>query len=274
MEYITAPLKLQGTHQETQIRRWNSSSCVSAAGAFYLFTPPWHFFHTEERKNRNQQAQAIFGFPTSEVPLPKLIFFFTPIYCSNVTCRSRPIFIRLLKCYNWKHVWAYLVQPLLGFSPADWLTVIFIILGALLLLLLIGVCWCQCCPQYCCCYIRCPCCPTRCCCPEEGKRGRTSTGAWCPKQITSRAWVKTLGSSRFSSIIFSHHGLEGLWPPPGKWCLGKLHSQVGGRLPVFILACLRSPSAGSAYWWHFLSGPDVLVLLAPTLLEQEVAVVV
>ncbi|VFV33404.1 immunoglobulin-like domain-containing receptor [Lynx pardinus] len=48
-----------------------------------------------------------------------------------------------------------------------WLTVIFIILGALLLLLLIGVCWCQCCPQYCCCYIRCPCCPARCCCPEE-----------------------------------------------------------------------------------------------------------
>ncbi|XP_047647106.1 immunoglobulin-like domain-containing receptor 1 isoform X5 [Phacochoerus africanus] len=48
-----------------------------------------------------------------------------------------------------------------------WLTVIFIILGILLLLLLIGVCWCQCCPQYCCCYLRCPCCPTRCCCPEE-----------------------------------------------------------------------------------------------------------
>ncbi|XP_037382506.1 immunoglobulin-like domain-containing receptor 1 [Talpa occidentalis] len=48
-----------------------------------------------------------------------------------------------------------------------WLTVIFITLGALLLLLLIGVCWCQCCPQYCCCYVRCPCCPDRCCCPEE-----------------------------------------------------------------------------------------------------------
>nr|XP_058151703.1 immunoglobulin-like domain-containing receptor 1 isoform X2 [Dasypus novemcinctus] len=48
-----------------------------------------------------------------------------------------------------------------------WLTVIFITAGALLLLLLIGVCWCQCCPQYCCCYIRCPCCPARCCCPEE-----------------------------------------------------------------------------------------------------------
>ncbi|KAM7248254.1 hypothetical protein CapIbe_000293 [Capra ibex] len=48
-----------------------------------------------------------------------------------------------------------------------WLTVIFIVLGALLLLLLIGVCWCQCCPQYCCCYLRCPCCPDRCCCPQE-----------------------------------------------------------------------------------------------------------
>ncbi|XP_051841349.1 immunoglobulin-like domain-containing receptor 1 isoform X4 [Antechinus flavipes] len=48
-----------------------------------------------------------------------------------------------------------------------WLTVIFIILGAIFLIVLVSVCWCQCCPQYCCCYIRCPCCPTRCCCPEE-----------------------------------------------------------------------------------------------------------
>uniref|UniRef100_A0A673T5V5 Immunoglobulin like domain containing receptor 1 n=1 Tax=Suricata suricatta TaxID=37032 RepID=A0A673T5V5_SURSU len=55
-----------------------------------------------------------------------------------------------------------------------WLTVIFIILGALLLLLLIGVCWCQCCPQYCCCYVRCPCCPARCCCPEEDVSLRSS----------------------------------------------------------------------------------------------------
>uniref|UniRef100_A0A8B9F0A8 Immunoglobulin like domain containing receptor 1 n=1 Tax=Amazona collaria TaxID=241587 RepID=A0A8B9F0A8_9PSIT len=48
-----------------------------------------------------------------------------------------------------------------------WLTVILIVLGGLLLLLLIGVCWCQCCPQYCCCHIPCVCCPTRCCCNEE-----------------------------------------------------------------------------------------------------------
>ncbi|NWS76283.1 ILDR1 protein, partial [Crotophaga sulcirostris] len=48
-----------------------------------------------------------------------------------------------------------------------WLTVLLIVFGGLLLLMLIGICWCQCCPQYCCCYIPCACCPTRCCCNEE-----------------------------------------------------------------------------------------------------------
>ncbi|XP_067849135.1 immunoglobulin-like domain-containing receptor 1 [Heptranchias perlo] len=48
-----------------------------------------------------------------------------------------------------------------------WLTVIFIIMGIFLLLILISICWCQCCPQRCCCYLRCICCPKRCCCPEE-----------------------------------------------------------------------------------------------------------
>nr|DBA34568.1 TPA: hypothetical protein GDO54_002118 [Pyxicephalus adspersus] len=48
-----------------------------------------------------------------------------------------------------------------------WLTVIFIVMGGLLLILFISICWCQCCPQCCCCYVRCPCCPTKCCCPEE-----------------------------------------------------------------------------------------------------------
>ncbi|XP_043556961.1 immunoglobulin-like domain-containing receptor 1 isoform X1 [Chiloscyllium plagiosum] len=48
-----------------------------------------------------------------------------------------------------------------------WLTVILIIMGILLLFILITICWCQCCPQRCCCYLRCVCCPKRCCCPEE-----------------------------------------------------------------------------------------------------------
>ncbi|XP_073473480.1 immunoglobulin-like domain-containing receptor 1 [Aquarana catesbeiana] len=48
-----------------------------------------------------------------------------------------------------------------------WLTVMFIVMGGLLLILFLCICWCQCCPQCCCCYVRCPCCPTKCCCPEE-----------------------------------------------------------------------------------------------------------
>lgn len=138
-----------------------------------------------------------------------------------------------LECYTWKHVPAHLFQPLLGFSPADWLTVIFIILGALLLILLIGVCWCQCCPQYCCCYVRCPCCPDRCCCPEEGEGMHThwdgvvlEPGA--PNGSASNAQVKTLGSSRFSSITFSHHRIGHVWLQHRRRCLGKLYRQVGG----------------------------------------------
>uniref|UniRef100_A0A8C5LM01 Immunoglobulin like domain containing receptor 1 n=1 Tax=Leptobrachium leishanense TaxID=445787 RepID=A0A8C5LM01_9ANUR len=48
-----------------------------------------------------------------------------------------------------------------------WLTVLCIVMGGLLLILLLGICWCQCCPHCCCCYVRCPCCPTKCCCPEK-----------------------------------------------------------------------------------------------------------
>lgn len=64
----------------------------------------------------------------------------------------------------------------LSISPIDWLTVLLIVLGGLLLLLLIGICWCQCCPQHCCCHIRCVCCPTRCCCNEKGEM----QGNMCP----------------------------------------------------------------------------------------------
>ncbi|XP_021497147.1 lipolysis-stimulated lipoprotein receptor isoform X2 [Meriones unguiculatus] len=48
----------------------------------------------------------------------------------------------------------------------DWLFVVVVCLAGLLLFLLLGICWCQCCPHTCCCYVRCPCCPDKCCCPE------------------------------------------------------------------------------------------------------------
>ncbi|XP_033014062.1 LOW QUALITY PROTEIN: lipolysis-stimulated lipoprotein receptor [Lacerta agilis] len=48
----------------------------------------------------------------------------------------------------------------------DWLFVVLVVLGFFLVLMLFGICWCQCCPHTCCCYVRCPCCPEKCCCPE------------------------------------------------------------------------------------------------------------
>nr|XP_042124181.1 lipolysis-stimulated lipoprotein receptor isoform X2 [Peromyscus maniculatus bairdii] len=48
----------------------------------------------------------------------------------------------------------------------DWLFVVVVCLAGFLLFLLLGICWCQCCPHTCCCYVRCPCCPDKCCCPE------------------------------------------------------------------------------------------------------------
>uniref|UniRef100_A0A8C0ZPA7 Ig-like domain-containing protein n=1 Tax=Castor canadensis TaxID=51338 RepID=A0A8C0ZPA7_CASCN len=48
----------------------------------------------------------------------------------------------------------------------DWLFVVVVCLAGFLVFLLLGICWCQCCPHTCCCYVRCPCCPDKCCCPE------------------------------------------------------------------------------------------------------------
>ncbi|XP_066562387.1 immunoglobulin-like domain-containing receptor 2 isoform X2 [Amia ocellicauda] len=60
----------------------------------------------------------------------------------------------------------------------EWLFVGVVILGGFTFILFVGICWCQCCPHSCCCYLRCPCCPDTCCCPrhlyEAGKAGKTS----------------------------------------------------------------------------------------------------
>ncbi|CAL8342545.1 unnamed protein product [Boreogadus saida] len=59
----------------------------------------------------------------------------------------------------------------------EWVFVGCVALGSVLFLLLLGVCWCQCCPHSCCCYLRCCCCPETCCCPrhlyEAGKMAKT-----------------------------------------------------------------------------------------------------
>ncbi|XP_072513808.1 immunoglobulin-like domain-containing receptor 2 isoform X2 [Salminus brasiliensis] len=60
----------------------------------------------------------------------------------------------------------------------EWVFVGAVVLGSILFILLVGVCWCQCCPHSCCCYVRCCCCPDTCCCPrhlyEAGKGIKTT----------------------------------------------------------------------------------------------------
>uniref|UniRef100_A0A8C4Z7C1 LISCH7 domain-containing protein n=1 Tax=Gadus morhua TaxID=8049 RepID=A0A8C4Z7C1_GADMO len=61
----------------------------------------------------------------------------------------------------------------------EWVFVGVVALGSVLVLLLLGVCWCQCCPHSCCCYVSCWCCPDTCCCPrhlyEAGKGIKVGT---------------------------------------------------------------------------------------------------
>ncbi|XP_056321557.1 immunoglobulin-like domain-containing receptor 2 isoform X3 [Danio aesculapii] len=59
----------------------------------------------------------------------------------------------------------------------EWAFVGVVVVGSILFLLLVGICWCQCCPHSCCCYVRCCCCPDTCCCPkhlyEAGKMAKS-----------------------------------------------------------------------------------------------------
>ncbi|XP_026111870.1 immunoglobulin-like domain-containing receptor 2 isoform X3 [Carassius auratus] len=60
----------------------------------------------------------------------------------------------------------------------EWVFVGTVVMGSILVILLVGVCWCQCCPHSCCCYVRCCCCPDTCCCPRhlyEAGKGIKST---------------------------------------------------------------------------------------------------
>ncbi|XP_024152091.1 immunoglobulin-like domain-containing receptor 2 isoform X4 [Oryzias melastigma] len=63
----------------------------------------------------------------------------------------------------------------------EWVFVVAVVFGSVLLLVLVGVCWCQCCPHSCCCYVSCWCCPDTCCCPrhlyEAGKGIRSGASS-------------------------------------------------------------------------------------------------
>ncbi|XP_063798348.1 lipolysis-stimulated lipoprotein receptor isoform X2 [Pseudophryne corroboree] len=103
-------------------------------------------------------------------------------------------------------------QDLSGTSEAyaellvlDWLFVILVVLGGLFLLMLIGICWCQCCPHTCCCYVRCPCCPEKCCCPRALYEAGKAATAGVPSMYAP---------SVYAPSIYSHPS-QGKMPPPG-----------------------------------------------------------
>ncbi|XP_056126722.1 lipolysis-stimulated lipoprotein receptor isoform X3 [Rhinichthys klamathensis goyatoka] len=97
----------------------------------------------------------------------------------------------------------------------DWLLVVLVVLGFLLLLLLIGICWCQCCPHTCCCYVRCPCCPERCCCPralyEAGKMAKSGV----PSQYAPTVYAPSMYGQPAYGVGGGAHGMPMLPMPMG-----------------------------------------------------------
>ncbi|XP_061484001.1 immunoglobulin-like domain-containing receptor 2 isoform X6 [Rhineura floridana] len=71
------------------------------------------------------------------------------------------------------------------FGSPEWVFVGLVILGIFLFFLLVGICWCQCCPHSCCCYVRCPCCPDTCCCPRALYEAGKAAKAGYPSAVTS-----------------------------------------------------------------------------------------
>ncbi|XP_067156201.1 immunoglobulin-like domain-containing receptor 2 isoform X2 [Apteryx mantelli] len=67
----------------------------------------------------------------------------------------------------------------------EWVFVGLVILGAFLFFLLVGICWCQCCPHSCCCYVRLPCCPESCCCPRALYEAGKAAKAGYPPVVSS-----------------------------------------------------------------------------------------
>lgn len=74
----------------------------------------------------------------------------------------------------------------------DWLLVVLVVLGFLLLLLFISICWCQCCPHTCCCYVSCPCCPERCCCPRALYEAGKAVKAGVPSQYAASMFAPSM----------------------------------------------------------------------------------
>ncbi|XP_068848083.1 lipolysis-stimulated lipoprotein receptor isoform X2 [Capricornis sumatraensis] len=96
----------------------------------------------------------------------------------------------------------------------DWLFVVVVCLAAFLVVLLLGICWCQCCPHTCCCYVRCPCCPEKCCCPEALYAAGKAATSGVP--------------SIYAPSTYAHLSPAKTPPPPAMIPMGPLYNGYSG----------------------------------------------
>ncbi|KAM9258940.1 LOW QUALITY PROTEIN: lipolysis-stimulated lipoprotein receptor-like [Morus bassanus] len=151
----------------------------------------------------------------------------------------------------------------LGTLP-DWLFVVLVGTGAALGALALGICWCQCCPHTCCCFLRCPCCPQRCCCPEAlylaGKAATSGgmSGIYGPRPPPLA--LRTLASSQSSQVPLLRDSDGSVAPPrtPPRTpptILRYLEEQIGtfeprGRYPPSRAAhCMTSPAPATSPYY-------------------------
>lgn len=109
--------------------------------------------------------------------------------------------MNLISVLSRTYVFIY-VQDFVLCVLAEWVFVVAVALGSVLFLLLIGVCWCQCCPHSCCCYVSCWCCPDTCCCPRHCEYEHTLRNAQVCARRTDACLNKIIFCFFFPSSSF------------------------------------------------------------------------
>uniref|UniRef100_A0A5F8GQ30 Immunoglobulin like domain containing receptor 2 n=1 Tax=Monodelphis domestica TaxID=13616 RepID=A0A5F8GQ30_MONDO len=96
----------------------------------------------------------------------------------------------------------------------EWVFVGLVILGVFLFFLLVGICWCQCCPHSCCCYVRCPCCPDSCCCPRALYEAGKAAKSGYPPSVSSVPGPYYIPSVPVGGVSSSAMLMDKPHPPP------------------------------------------------------------
>ncbi|XP_074246129.1 immunoglobulin-like domain-containing receptor 2 isoform X2 [Saimiri boliviensis] len=96
----------------------------------------------------------------------------------------------------------------------EWVFVGLVLLGIFLFFVLVGICWCQCCPHSCCCYVRCPCCPDSCCCPQALYEAGKAAKAGYPPSVSGVPGPYSIPSVPLGGAPSSGMLMDKPHPPP------------------------------------------------------------